>query len=69
MKKTTTHGGSRKGSGRPPKPAGTKVVTGSICLPPALWEAIDRHRGAMSRSAFLTGILAEALTTGSSLKR
>lgn len=45
-----SHGGKRKGSGRK---LGRNVQTGSITLPPELWEKLDRMRGTESRGAFL----------------
>ena len=45
-----SHGGKRKGAGRK---SGRNVQTGSITLPPELWEKLDRMRGTESRGAFL----------------
>jgi hypothetical protein len=50
-----TRGGSRKGAGRPKGSGnGRKVVTRSINLAPELWKEIDRLRGDLSRSKWIT---------------
>jgi hypothetical protein len=53
-----SHGGSRPGAGRP-KGSGTgrKVRTGSICLPPAMWNKLDGLRGLVSRSKFISNLI------------
>ena len=38
------HGGARPGAGRKPLPAGEKVETFSICLPPLLIAKLDQLR-------------------------
>ena len=52
--KKTTHGGKRKGAGRPAGSGkGRTVKTGSINLPPDLWAKLDALRGEKSRSAWI----------------
>ena len=53
-----THGGKRKGVGRPAGTGkGRTVVTRSVSMPPELWAALDRLRGEKSRGAFLAPII------------
>jgi hypothetical protein len=54
MKKTTTHGGPRKGSGRPKGTArGRRVIGKTITLTVEAWKKIDAERGAISRGKFI----------------
>ncbi len=69
-KKNTTHGGRRKGAGRPKgrktkNPRGKIAVSRSVCLQPESWAELDRQRGALSRGKFIEQRLFTA--TGSSL--
>lgn len=62
MKKTTTHGGPRKGAGRPAgkKSANAKgrtAVTRSVSMQPESWAKLDRQRGTMSRGKFIEALL------------
>jgi hypothetical protein len=62
MKKTTTHGGPRKGAGRPQgkKSANAKgrtAVTRSVSMLPESWAKLDRLRGTMSRGKFIESML------------
>ena len=62
MKKTTTHGGPRKGAGRPKgkKSANAKgrtAVTRSVSMQPESWAKLDRQRGTMSRGKFIESLL------------
>ncbi|NDG72900.1 MAG: hypothetical protein EBY32_16695 [Proteobacteria bacterium] len=62
MKNKTTHGGPRKGAGRPKgsKSANAKgrtAVTRSISMQPESWAKLDRQRGTMSRGKFIEGML------------
>jgi hypothetical protein len=57
-KKTTTHGGPRKGSGRPKgakskNAKGRTAVTCSVSMQPESWDKLDRQRGSMSRGKFI----------------
>jgi hypothetical protein len=57
-KKTTTHGGPRKGAGRPvgKKSANAKgrtAVTRSVSMQPESWDKLDRQRGTLSRGKFI----------------
>jgi hypothetical protein len=61
-KKPTTHGGPRKGAGRPKgkKSASAKgrtAVTRSVSMQPESWAKLDRLRGTMSRGKFIEGML------------
>ena len=59
MKKNpTTHGGPRKGSGRPKgakskNAKGRTAVTRSVSMQPESWDKLDRQRGSMSRGKFI----------------
>ena len=62
MKKSTTHGGPRKGAGRPAgkKSANSKgrtSVTRSVSMQPESWANLDRQRGTMSRGKFIESLL------------
>jgi hypothetical protein len=50
------HGGKRPNAGR--KPTGKTVVTRSVSMPPAVWDAIDRQRGMMSRGKWIAALVA-----------
>lgn len=54
----TTHGGQRKGAGRPAgkKSANAKgrtAVTRSVSMQPESWAKLDRQRGTMSRGKYI----------------
>jgi len=58
MKKHTTHGGPRKGAGRPQgkKSANAKgrtAVTRSVSMPAEAWRKLDLQRGTQSRGKFI----------------
>ena len=60
--KTTTHGGPRKGSGRPKgkKSANAKgrtALTRSVSMQPESWRKLDLQRGTMSRGKFIESML------------
>ena len=62
MSKPTTHGGPRKGAGRPAgkKSANAKgrtAVTRSVSMQPESWAKLDRQRGTMSRGKFIEALL------------
>ena len=62
MKKTTTHGGPRKGSGRPKgakskNAKGRTAVTRSVSMQPESWDKLDRQRGDQSRGKYIESIL------------
>ena len=62
MKKPTTHGGPRKGSGRPKgakskNAKGRTAVTRSVSMQPESWRKLDLQRGTMSRGKFIESIL------------
>jgi hypothetical protein len=62
MKNPTTHGGPRKGSGRPAgkknaNAKGRSAVTRSVSMQPESWAKLDRLRGTMSRGKFIEGML------------
>ena len=62
MTKPTTHGGPRKGAGRPAgkKSANAKgrtAVTRSVSMQPESWAKLDRQRGTMSRGKFIESLL------------
>ena len=57
-KKSTTHGGPRKGAGRPAgkKSANAKgrtAVTRSVSMQPESWRKHDLQRGTQSRGKFI----------------
>jgi hypothetical protein len=57
-----THGGPRKGAGRPQgkKSANAKgrtAVTRSVSMQPESWDKLDRLRGTMSRGKFIESML------------
>lgn len=58
MSKPTTHGGARKGAGRPKgkKSANAKgrtAVTRSVSMQPESWQKLDRDRGTLSRGKYI----------------
>jgi hypothetical protein len=58
MKKPTTHGGPRKGSGRPKgakskNAKGRTAVTRSVSMQPESWDKLDRARGDQSRGKYI----------------
>lgn len=58
MTKPTTHGGARKGAGRPKgkKSANAKgrtAVTRSVSMQPESWKKLDRDRGTISRGKYI----------------
>jgi hypothetical protein len=60
--KTTTHGGPRKGSGRPKgakskNAKGRTAVTRSVSMQPESWRKLDLQRGTMSRGKFIESLL------------
>jgi len=62
MSKPTTHGGPRKGAGRPAgkKSANAKgrtAVTRSVSMQPESWAKLDRQRGSMSRGKFIESLI------------
>ena len=62
MSKPTTHGGPRKGAGRPQgkKSANAKgrtAITRSVSMQPESWAKLDRQRGTMSRGKFIESML------------
>lgn len=62
MSKTTTHGGPRKGAGRPAgkKSANAKgrtAVTRSVSMQPESWRKLDLQRGTMSRGKFIESLI------------
>jgi hypothetical protein len=65
MKKPTTHGGPRKGAGRPQgkKSANAKgrtAVTRSVSMQPESWAKLDRARGDQSRGKYIESILPDS---------
>ena len=57
-KKPATHGGPRKGSGRPKgakskNAKGRTAVTRSVSMQPESWAKLDRLRRSMSRGKFI----------------
>jgi len=57
-KKPTTHGGPRKGSGRPKgakgkNAKGRTAVTRSVSMQPESWRKLDAQRGTLSRGKFI----------------
>jgi hypothetical protein len=62
MSNPTTHGGPRKGAGRPAgkKSANAKgrtAVTRSVSMQPESWAKLDRQRGSMSRGKFIEALI------------
>ena len=62
MSKPTTHGGPRKGAGRPAgkknaNAKGRTAVTRSVSMQPESWGKLDRQRGTMSRGKFIESML------------
>jgi hypothetical protein len=62
MSKQSTHGGPRKGAGRPAgkKSANAKgrtAVTRSVSMQPEIWAKLDRLRGTRSRGKFIESLL------------
>jgi hypothetical protein len=58
LNKPTTHGGPRKGSGRPKgakskNAKGRTAVTRSVSMQPESWAKLDRQRGDQSRGKFI----------------
>lgn len=58
MPKKPTHGGARKGAGRPKgkKSANAKgrtAVTRSVSMQPESWQKLDRDRGTLSRGKYI----------------
>jgi hypothetical protein len=56
--KPTTHGGPRKGSGRPKgakskNAKGRTAVTRSVSMQPESWDKLDRARGDQSRGKYI----------------
>jgi hypothetical protein len=53
-KKTTTHGGARKGAGRKRGSVrGRKAVSKTIAMHPHSWDQLDRLRGDTPRGKFI----------------
>lgn len=53
-----THGGPRKGAGRPKGATGKKAkgrtaVTRSVSMQPESWAKLDRQRGTLSRGKYI----------------
>ena len=62
MNKPTTHGGPRKGAGRPrgakgKNAKGRTAVTRSVSMQPESWAKLDRQRGDQSRGKFIESLL------------
>jgi len=58
MKKPTTHGGPRKGAGRPKgkknaNAKGRTVISKSVSMPAEAWRKLDLQRGTQSRGKFI----------------
>ena len=56
--KKTTHGGVRKGAGRPKgakgkNAKGRTAVTRSVSMQPESWNKLDRQRGTLSRGKYI----------------
>ena len=54
----STHGGARKGAGRPKgkKSANAKgrtAITRSVSMQPESWQKLDRDRGTLSRGKYI----------------
>jgi hypothetical protein len=65
MSKPTTHGGPRKGSGRPKgakskNAKGRTAVTRSVSMQPESWDKLDRARGDQSRGKYIESILPDS---------
>jgi hypothetical protein len=62
MKKHTTHGGPRKGAGRPQgkKSANAKgrtAISKSVSMPAEVWRKLDLQRGTQSRGKFILELI------------
>jgi len=62
MKKNTTHGGPRRGAGRPKgkknaNARGRTAVTRSVSMQPESWRKLDLQRGTQSRGKFIAWLL------------
>jgi hypothetical protein len=62
MKKPNTHGGPRKGAGRPKgakskNAKGRTAVTRSVSMQPESWAKLDRQRGTQSRGKFIEALI------------
>jgi len=62
MKKPTTHGGPRKGAGRPKgkknaNAKGRTAISKSVSMPAEAWRKLDIERGTQSRGKFIESIL------------
>jgi len=54
MKKTTTHGGQRKGAGRKAGSGkGRTVISKTVAMTAESWARLDVVRGTMSRGKYL----------------
>jgi len=58
MKKPTTHGGPRKGAGRPKgkknaNAKGRTAISKSVSMPAEAWRKLDIERGTQSRGKFI----------------
>jgi len=58
MKKPTTHGGPRKGAGRPKgkknaNAKGRTAISKSVSMPAEAWRKLDLQRGTQSRGKFI----------------
>jgi hypothetical protein len=65
MSKPTTHGGPRKGAGRPKgakskNAKGRTAVTRSVSMQPESWDKLDRARGDQSRGKYIESILPDS---------
>jgi hypothetical protein len=71
MNKQSTHGGPRKGAGRPKgkknaNAKGRTAVTKSVSMPEGDWRFIDMQRGRLSRGKFLINLVRPFLALVSS---
>ena len=58
MKKTTTHGGSRKSAGRKSGSGkGRTYVSKTVAMSKESWAKLDRQRGTISRGKFIEALL------------
>jgi hypothetical protein len=58
MKKTTTHGGPRKGAGRKAGSGkGRTYVSKTVAMSEKTWQKLDRLRGTQSRGKFIESLL------------